>query len=330
MAVFLAICCSIPGAFAETPGGNLASERPDPKGTPTKVELALYLLDLSEVDDLRQDFSVDLYLRVQWGDARLATDEAEAAVVRTFPLSEVWNPEIGALNRRSVAFLLPQTVKVDSGGNVQYDQRIQGEFASPLDLREFPADQQALAIRLASYRYGPDELEIVINRDKTGRLEELSVAGWDVGQPEVEAAPLVVPGGIPRAGVIYKLAAKRQTTYYVLTMVIPLLLIALMAWSVFWIDPSFLPSQIGVSTASVFSLIAFRLGLASSLPKVAYLTRADEFVLAITILVFAAFGEAVLTGSLFKAGREELARSVDRWARWLYLGALAMVGLVLM
>jgi hypothetical protein len=58
---------------------------------------------------------------------------------------------------------------------------------------------------------------------------------------------------------------------------------------------------------------------------VAYLTRADEFVLAITVLVFAAFGEAVLTGSLFKAGREDLARSVDRWARWVYLGALVVV-----
>ena len=44
--------------------------------------------------------------------------------------------------------------------------------------------------------------------------------------------------------------------------------------------------------------------------------------------MFAAFGEAVLTGSLFKAGREDLARRVDRWARWLYLVALAVTVLV--
>ena len=155
-------------------------------------------------------------------------------------------------------------------------------------------------------------------------MANLSAAGWKIGEPMIDAAPLAVPGTDPRAGATYTLEVERQTNYYLLTMLIPLLLIALMAWSVFWIDPSFLPSQIGISTASVFSLIAFRLGLASSLPKVAYLTLADKFVLAITILVFAAFGEAVLTGSLSKAGREDLARRVDRWARWVYLLALAV------
>ena len=52
--------------------------------------------------------------------------------------------------------------------------------------------------------------------------------------------------------------------------------------------------------------------------------------MAITILVFAGFGEAVLTGNLSKAGREDLARQLDRWARWVYLGLLVVVVLVLM
>lgn len=319
-------------AFAQAPNGYLASERPDPEGVPTKVELGIYLLDLSKIDDLEQEFSVDLYITARWRDTRLVSGTAAGdSSARVLPLSEVWDPMIGALNRREIATLLPQVVRVDSEGNVEYVQRIQGQFASLLDLRDFPADEQDLVIRFVSYRYGPDEVALEIARDKTGRLEKLSVTGWWIGEPDTEVAPLGVPGspGTGRAGVIYRLRAGRQTIYFVLTMVIPLLLIALMAWSVFWIDPIYLPSQIGVSTASVFSLIAFRLSLNLSLPKVAYLTRADWFVLGITILVFAAFGEAVLTGILSKAGREDLARTIDRWARWIFIGALVLVGLVL-
>lgn len=319
-------------ALAQAPNGYLASERPDPKGVPTKVELGIYLLDLSKIDDLEQEFSVDLYITARWRDTRLVSGKAAGdSSARVLPLSEVWDPMIGALNRREIATLLPQVVRVDSEGNVEYAQRIQGQFASLLDLRDFPVDEQDLVIRFVSYRYGPDEVALEIARDKTGRLEKLSVTGWWIGEPDTEVAPWGVPGspGTARAGVIYRLRAGRQTIYFVLTMVIPLLLIALMAWSVFWIDPTFLPSQIGVSTASVFSLIAFRLSLNLSLPKVAYLTRADWFVLGITILVFAAFGEAVLTGTLSKAGREDLARTIDRWARWIFIGALVLVGLVL-
>ncbi len=50
-----------------------------------------------------------------------------------------------------------------------------------------------------------------------------------------------------------------------------------------------------------------------------------RFVLAITLLVFAALGQAVVTGRLAKSGKETLARSLDRWGRWVYLVALALV-----
>jgi hypothetical protein len=92
-----------------------------------------------------------------------------------------------------------------------------------------------------------------------------------------------------------------------------------MAWCVFWIDPQFLPSQIGLSTATVFSLIAFRFSLRAFLPKVDYMTYLDEFVLASTVLVFSALGQAILTGRLAKTGHEALAHRVDVWSRAVYL-----------
>jgi hypothetical protein len=96
-------------------------------------------------------------------------------------------------------------------------------------------------------------------------------------------------------------------------------LIVFMAWTVFWLDPSQLGPQLGVATASVISFVAFQIKLQEMLPGVDYLTRMDRYILGATILVFLAFGEAILTGGLAAKGRADLSRRIDRWSRWVYV-----------
>jgi len=84
------------------------------------------------------------------------------------------------------------------------------------------------------------------------------------------------------------------------------------------LDPEQLAPQMGVSTASVLTLIAFQFSLGYLLPRVSYLTRADRFVLGASTLVFLALAEAILSSRLAAAGRIELALRMDRHSRWIY------------
>jgi hypothetical protein len=296
--------------------------RPDRENGPTPVEIGIYVLDLMSINDVKQEFTADLYVNARWRDPRLATTSGEGE--RVLPAAEVWQPAFGILNRRGIDLLLPDRVRVDAEGNVAYTQRVLGQFASRMDLRQFPADDQRLSVQLVSYRYGPDEVEVRVDTARTGRLETMSVSGWQIGTPELDPSPLEVPGNV-RAGATLRLGAQRETTYYLLTMALPLLLIALMAWTVFWIDPANFPPQVSVATASVFSLIAFRFSLSTQLPKVSYLTAADWFILIMTLLVFGALGEAIVTGRLARIERGELARRMDAVGRWVYLAVLVLV-----
>ena len=90
-------------------------------------------------------------------------------------------------------------------------------------------------------------------------------------------------------------------------------------------EPAYRIRQIGISTASVFSLILFNHRVAGMLPRVSYITRIDILLLGGTIIVFVALGETVLTSRLAKIGREELGRSIDRWARWIYLSLVILL-----
>ena len=104
-----------------------------------------------------------------------------------------------------------------------------------------------------------------------------------------------------------------------------LLMIVLMAWAVFWIDPSAIGPQIGLSTATIFTLIAFRFSLGFQLPKVSYFTRMDKFVFASTVLVFLALGAAIATSRLASQGNKELANRIEKWAKIIYLGIFAII-----
>jgi hypothetical protein len=199
-------------------------------------------------------------------------------------------------------------------------------LASPLDLHEFPFDSQVLPMHLVAYRHGPEEIEFVLSNDYTGSRGDFSVSGWVIEEGEHEVAPVSLPGLEEQlAGASFNLVATRQSSYFGLTMMVPLVLIVLMAWTVFWIDPSVVPPQVGIATAAVFSLIAFRFSMRSALPAVAYMTRADQFLLGATLLVFGALGEVIVTARLARLGKEEQANRVDRWGRWIFIVAFVLL-----
>ena len=196
-----------------------------------------------------------------------------------------------------------------------------------MDLRSFPRDTQALEVQMASYRYSADEVEFEIE-ELSGLAEGLAVTGWQIEVGEPQFGPIVLGGaGREFAGATFRLIATREVDYYILTMALPLFFIAAMAWGVFWLDPSLLPPRTGISTAAVFSLIAFRFSLKVSLPRISYLTYADWYVLAATVLVFGAFGHVILAATVAKTRGEEQARRMDRWGRWGY--AVMLAGLLL-
>ena len=69
----------------------------------------------------------------------------------------------------------------------------------------------------------------------------------------------------------------------------------------------------------------FLIGLREVLPRVDYLTRMDQLVLSMTVLVFLALGEAIVTARLAMQERYDTAIRIDNISRWVYLGLLATV-----
>ena len=293
-------------------------------GGPTKVYVAMGLLDIDEIDSAEQNFTANLYLATHWRDPRLKHD-GPGEVVR--PLNAVWHPELLFVNQQKIWPTLPEVVRIAPDGVVEYDQRVWGPFSQRLDVREFPFDTQDFAIRLAAV--GANSSEVVFEADPdtaSGLAAEFSLPDWEIIEWKLDFSSYH-PTGSRRSSPSFSLVfvARRYVSHYLMKIILPLILIVAMSWIVFWIDPKESGTQIGVATTSMLTLIAYRFMVGGDIPAVPYLTRMDYFILGSTILVFMALIQAVITSIMANRDKLSAARWVDCVCRWVFPGAFAIV-----
>jgi hypothetical protein len=192
-----------------------------------------------------------------------------------------------------------------------------GSLSQPMKLREFPFDSQKLQVSLVSTDFGSTEVQFIASPE-SGISDQLTIPDWAVTGWNLDVVDLPVgrkSSSVP--GVVFSLDVKRHTGFFTLKVIFPLVLIVAMSWLVFWIDPSMAATQISVSVTAMLTLIAYRFSIGDMVPKLAFLTRLDYFVLGSTVLIFLSLMEVVYTSFLSGTGKLEVARAVDLKARWI-------------
>jgi hypothetical protein len=233
---------------------------------------------------------------------------------RGYPLDEVWNPEPMLLNARSVDAEGPELVLVDADGVCRYSQRLKGVYSFKSDLTDFPLDQQALPVQVV---VPPRAGEVVLVEDAqlSGLWEEVSIPNWRLLSTSARSYDRYLPQVRETVHIYeYTQRVQRHRVYYIWKLIVPLIIVVLMSWSVFWISPKAVV-QLGLGATSVLTLIAYRFATATLLPPIGYLTRLDLFLTASSVLVLLSLVEAILTVGLADKGRVEAALRIDRTCR---------------
>ena len=315
------ILAAVPAIASED--GDLL-ERPGTGHGPTQVRTSLYVFDVTSIDGASGSFTANFLLRSRWEDERLSSPGSRLAT------DEIWYPRLGILNERNAKSSLGGYIQVLKDGTAQLTQRYQGTFSSDYDFRQFPFDQQDLALTIFSATAGTEELELQF--DSSGSIENLSVSGWTLKVQGGEASVYDTSMSgeslehIQRSRLDFSINAKRNVEYYRWKVLLPLSIVVFLSWAVFMINPQQIAPQISVSATSILTLIAFLIRLEGLLPPVSYLTHLDKFVYLSLLLVFLAYVEALATSKL--AARDAtlpLAVAMDKWSRLLFPVAYAVI-----
>lgn len=258
-------------------------ERPLIERGPTAIDARIYVNDIITINDAAQSFVSDVFLRVQWSDPRLV-HSGEAPC--TTSLDNIWHPNLQTLNRRSVERVNQPIPQVSPDGQVLMSLRGFGEFSFRADLTEFPFDQQILAFNIVS-SYSEEEIEFLLEEELLTLAPQFSVANWLISKGSVNVEPqyvATVDRELLRLDV--NLIAQRRTGFYTWQQLVPLLLVVMMTWVVFWIPLEFVAPRVGLAATAMLTLIAYRFAMSSVLPPIAYLTRLDLFMIGASVLVF--------------------------------------------
>ena len=319
-AAFLAAASACGSAFAAKPAVSCelpemnTADRPNMGSGATKVAVGIFLIDITRIDDVNQQFTLDFVVFQTWKDPRLKGFDG-----CRFDLAQVWSPVFEFLNSGRVFPSLQPYARVGPEGTVTYPRRYRGSLSFPHGLHNFPFDKHTIRIAMIPPDQSGQKYELVANQKTTGRQENLTVLDWTLGAAVSRVSQTTHPVSGKTIDLFnFEISAKRRYHYYLWKVLLPLLLIVAMSWSVFWINPAKFGPQIGMSATSMLTLIAFQFAMAGILPRLSYFTLLDGFITASTILVFGALLESLTTAYFVSVDRMAMALRLDRTCRWAF------------
>jgi hypothetical protein len=298
--------------------------RPGGNDGPTKVGYAVWLGDVTRIDSAAQMFSANFVVILRWRDPQLAHAGPDA---KRYALDDIWHPRFLIANEaEDLGRSLPEMADVAPDGTATYRQRIVGSFAQALNLRAFPFDHGTFRIQFVvpgerpqDIQFEPDPAAVAAGlRDGVSRAEALTLQDWRVTSTTSRVQHFQASPQVQLAGFSFEFAAMRQSHHFVIKVIIPLILIVMMSWAVFWIEPLDASTQMSVAVTAMLTLIAYQFVIDSDVPDLPYLTRLDAFILMSSVLVFLSLIEVLVTTKFANRDRMDLARAIDRRCRWIF------------
>jgi gamma-aminobutyric acid receptor subunit beta len=299
-------------------------DRPNADSGPTQISVGIWVADISNIDSAQQNFTAELAIVLRWKDSRLA--HTGKGIVR-YPLEQIWHPRLSIVNEtNSVSRKFPDSVEVDPDGTVAYRQRYAGAFTQPLRLQSFPFDRQTFRVQLVAVRYQSDEVMFVPDqiwiqdglKGAGGISPSVTLPDWTIEKWEVKPLVYALAPRHQYSSYAFEFTAARNVSHYILKVMFPLVLIVIMSWAVFWMDPIHSNAQINIAITSMLTLIAYRFATDNQLPRLPYMTRLDAFILMGTVLIFFSLIEVITTTILETNHRERLAKTIDRCCRLIF------------
>jgi hypothetical protein len=310
--------------FARSAEMPAVIDRPGTEGGPTQVSVGIWIADITSIDSAQQSFNAEIALVLRWKDPRLA--HTGVGVVR-YPIEQVWHPRVSIVNEtNTVSRKFPDQAEVEPDGRVIYRQHYAGAFSQPLRLRSFPFDRQTFRIQFVAVRYRPNEVQLVPDQEwldnglkqAGGIAPSITLPDWTIENWNTKALNYALAPGFEYSGYVFEFTASRNVQHYIWKVILPLVLIVMMSWAVFWITPNDAGPQISIAVTSMLTLIAYRFSIDNQLPRLPYTTNLDAFILMSTVLVFFSFIEVLVTTILENEKRNRLAKTIDRFCRAIF------------
>ncbi len=313
---------------------------PDADG-PVKVSFGFFLSEVNQIDERLEAFSFEAIVTLRWNDPRQAFDADEiGAPFRTYQgsyqFSEVfdgWWPQLILTNESGGFDSQAVLLRIAPDGSMTLISEIAASAEMPMGLRRFPFDRQGFEARFEVLGFGEDRVVLVPDPSTSGGANDgVGIAQWDFEGLEVTSRsyrPIYGDGhGGELSLVVATIDMARRPAHMLQVVVLPLTLLVLLTFSVFWMDHSSLGDRMDISFIGILTVVAYQIIVSEAMPGIAYFTLMSGFLYSTYIVLAVGVIENLAVSKLDRAGRRAEGDKLDQTCRWLvplcFFGANAL------
>jgi hypothetical protein len=166
--------------------------------------------------------------------------------------------------------------------------RLSGNFKSAADLRKYPFDSQELKIIVEDDARGTDQLDFVVDHDRTQLARGFRAVGWQVGFVEAKTQNQSYPDRFENDDLFYSryqftVGIDRFATSAAFKVFVPAFVIVLISLLGMWVPAEEMEVRSNSGAPMLAGAVLFHFALMQELPSTAYLTRADKLMLGVYI-----------------------------------------------
>ena len=333
----VALVCGTEAASAQTsnvpaqvsPNNALVLGPPTDDG-PVVVRASFEVQELNEINEEKETFEFTGVLTLKWHDKRQAFDPAAVGVNEKIyqgdyqfnEISPSWFPQIVLVNSSGSIEQQGVVLRALPNGTQILMTMISAAAKTKFNLRRFPFDGQRLEAVFEVL--GFDDGEVVLQVEpETARsvVSELWLPQWIITgiDMSIRDRPASYAGHSNVASAfVMSVDVQRESFYLSRLVILPLIVIVLLSFSVFWMDRSSLGDRISVSFIGILTAVAYQVVMNDMLPRIAYMTWINGFLNFSFLLMVGTVIINLVVGGLVQQGRSEVAHRIDRLCRWIF------------
>jgi hypothetical protein len=259
-----AYCGGIAGPAAADPA-LLSLPTASREGGPVVVWARFDLRDINEIDDEAETFEFEGVLTLEWRDERQAFDPAAEGVNEKlyqgdYQFNEVftgWFPQVVLMNESGLYEKHGVLLRVRPDGSLRLVETLNAAAKTDLDLRAYPFDRQRLEAVFEVL--GFDESEVVLQPAAASTpdgAEAVRLSQWRLVRvgTSIRSHRASHAGKLGVASTfVVGMDMERKSLFMVRLVIVPLVLIVMLSWSVFWMDQSSLGDRVSVSFIGILT-----------------------------------------------------------------------------
>ena len=220
-----------------------------------------------------------------------------------------------------------------SDGTIEYKEKFSAELEAHYDLKEFPFDRQKLEIEIESFAWHDDELIFKMNEEKIGFSNDFEIAEWHIENVESKIESVKdLQDRATFSEFLMEIEVVRKYDYYLWKIIIPLILLVIISWSVFWMIGDKLVDRMSISMTGILTIVAYQFIISDILPRVSYFTFMDTFLSISFLIMLLSVFENIIVNNLDLVEESAKAQKLDMLSRiafpLLYLVSLIALTLI--